>query len=473
MPCRSREPPEQSRPKPADPPKPKKSDTSPLPPAAKTSPVEETKAPPPGFLTQPTQPLLTSSALQGTTPLALLSSGQSYNWSSFDPYGGMTKTMETPHLVLGGGYLPDFQQPRSELLTSTMNPPPGFTFSRPEETKMTETSETEWPDLTSGTVPSVSMFPPNVSEQPVLGNITAAVMNANQNREPNLLSESSFPSLGSVPISSSASSDQTWQYALETVPNPPRSEQSKLLKFAVAATNSSSSTSSCSGSLASRSIPASYQSVPVTQVGVLDFSSQNFPPMTSAPVVIGGSRMLGGANQNDFNTKPTTLSTDTSLKRSKQSQLIEKVRKSLDYDKDKFTRFKTLMGWYKNSEISVEEFKAQSMALFGSYQWRETGPVLAEMMPNPEKKNELLSSFGARSGVTKNVTTTSSAKSRKRVPASVPFVWGTGPVAPVRTNNYNAMSTARLSHEEYPTLGSSMHQPKPLPQPTPWNVVIQ
>ena len=469
MHCRSREPPDQNRPKPADPPQPKMSNTPPPPPAAKTSPVEETKAPPPGFLTQPTMPPSTSSALQGTTPLALLSSGQSYNWSSFDPYGDVTKMSETPHLVLGGRYLTDFQQPGSELLTS-MNPPPGFTFSHPEETK---TTKTEWPDLTGGTVPSVSMFPPNVSEQPVLGNITAAVMNANQNREPNLISETSFPSLGSVPISSSASSDQTWQLALETVPNPPRSEQSKLLKFAVAATNSSSSTSSYSGSLVSRSSPASYQSVPATQVGVLDFSSQNFPPMASAPVVIGGSEMLGGTNQNDFNTKPTTLSTEASSKKSKQSQLIEKVRKSLGYDKDRFTRFKTLMGWYKNSEISVEEFKAQSLALFGSYQWREIGPELASMMPNPEKKNELLSSFGARSGVPKNVTTTSSARSRKRVPASVPSVWGTGPVAPIRTNNYNAMSTARLSHDEYPTLGSSMHQPKPLPQPTPWNVVIQ
>ena len=469
--CRSREPPEQSRPKLTDPPKPKKSN-SPPPPAAKTSPVEETKAPPPGFLTQPTQPPLTSSTM-GTVPLALLSSGQAYNWSSFDPYGGMSKTAETPHLVLSGGHFTNFQQPRPELSTSSMNPPPGFTFSLAKETKTTKTTETEWPDLTGGTVPNVSMFPPSVSQQPVLGNITAAVMNANQNQEPNLQSELSFPSIDSVPISSSAASDQTWPFALETVANPPRTEQSKLLKFAVAATNSSSSKSSYSGSSSSRSIPVGYQSVP-PQMGVLDFSSQNFPPMTSAPMIIGGSGVLGGANQNDFSTKPTTPSTESSI-RSKQSQLIEKVRQSLGYDKDKFTRFKTLMGWYKNSEVSVEEFKAQCLALFGGNQWMEIGPQLAEVMPNPEKKNELLSSFGVRSGVAKSVamTTSSSAKSRRRVPASVPSVWGTGPVVPVRTNNYNAMSTARLSHEEYPTLGSAVHQPKPLPQPTPWNVVIQ
>ena len=456
--CRSRE---QSRPKPSDPPKPKKSDT---PSPAKTSPVEETRAPPPGFLAQPTQPPSTSGAVQhGSTPLALLSSGQSYNWSSFDPYGDIDKTSETPHLVLGGGFPNTFQRPpKSELMTSTTNPPPGFSFSRPEETKTTETSENEWPDLSGGTVPSVSMFPSSVSE-PVLGNITAAVMNANQNREPNLLSESSFPSLHSVPISSSASSDQTWQFALETVPDPPRSEQSKLLKFAVAATNSSSSVSNYS---APTPIPVPQRPLPpTTQVGFSDFSSQNFPPMTSCHVVGGGEIH----NRNES----TIVSTESSTKRSKQSQLIEKVRKSLDYNKDKFTHFKTLMGWYKNNEISVEEFKAQSLVLFGSNQWRKIGPEVAEMMPNIEKKNELLSSFGVRSRVAKNATATNYAKSRKRVPASVPSVWGTGPVAPVRTSNYNTMSTVRLSHEEYPTLGSAVHQPKPLPQPTPWNVVIQ
>ena len=462
---RNREPPEQSKPKPPDPPKTnpkiKNSNTSS---PANSSPVEETKAAPPGFPTQPTQPPSTSSAVPGITPLSLLSSGHSFNWSSFDPYGGMTKASETPHLMLGGDFLTTYQQPKSKLLTSAMNPPPGF---RLEESRTIESSESEWPDLSGGAVPGVSMFsPPSVLQQPVLGNITAAVMNANQNREPNLLSESSFPSLGSVPISSSASSDQTWQFALETVPNPPRSERSKLLKFAVAATNSGNGSSGYSGSVAPTSVPAAQQSVPPAQTGFLDFSSQNFPPMTSTPAVVEGSEMLGGPNRN----VSTTLSIEPCTKRSKQSQVIEKVRKSLDYNKDGFTRFKTLMGWYKNSEISVEEFKAQSLVLFGSNQWREIGPELAEMMPNTEKKNELLSSFGVRSGMAKNVAAT---KSRKRVSASVPSVWGAGPVAPVRTNNYNAMSSALLNQEEYPTLGSSMHQRKPLPQPATWNVVIQ
>ena len=380
---------------------------------------------------------------------------------------------ETPHLVLSRGlFTTNMQQPRSELSTSTMNPPPGFSFSHVEETKTATDTTDEWPDLTGGTIPSESMFLPSISQQP-LGNITAAVMNANQNQEPNLQSELSFPSLGSVPISTS-SSDQTWPFALDTVANPPRSEESKLLKFAVAATNSSNA-SSYSGSISSRPIPADYPSMP-PQMGVLDFSSQNFPPMmTSVPMNIEGTGVLGGANQNDFSTKSTTPSTDSSIRRSMQSQLIERVRKLLDYDKDKFTYFKTLMGWYKNGEITVEEFKARCLGLFGSNQWIEIGPDLAEMMPNPEKKNELLSSFGVRSGVAKGVTSTiiSSAKSRKRVPACVPSVWGTGPVAPVRTSNYNSMSSARLSHEEYPTLGSAVHQPKPIPQPTPWNVVIQ
>ena len=316
--CRSREQAEPSRPKPVDPPKPKKS-SPPLPPT-KTSPVDETKVPPPGFLTQPVQPPSSTTAI-GSTPLALCSSGQGYNWSSFDPYGDVTNTSETLHPVLGGELLPNnFKQPaRSELSISTTNPPPGFTFPCAEEPKKTETTETEWPDLTSGTVPTVSIFPPRILEQPVLGNITAAVMNVNQNREPNLLSESSFPSLGTVPNPTSASSDQVWPFVLETV-DPPHSEQSKLLKFAVAATNSSSSTSGYSGPLSSssRSIPAPYQATPAQWGGsALQLSSQNFPPMTLAPVMVGGSEMLGGSNQNDFNEKSTTVSTESSMRRSK------------------------------------------------------------------------------------------------------------------------------------------------------------
>ena len=448
--------------------------------------MEETKVPP-GFERQP--PL--SSTMSETATFITHSSSIAHDFTTFDPYGvsvaSISETLDPVPAVSSGAV----NNTRAEPLVTATNPPPGFGFSKRANSKPAE-QENEWPDLTTAhsTTESNDLFPLSISNQPVMGNITSAVMNANKvlsessvstsasTSRFHLLSESSFPSLLAAPTSSSdqrvqsessfptlgggqptsTSAELLFMPSLE----PPHAQQSKLLKFAVAATNSDVASVH---SWSSGSGPAHQVTARSAGSGI-DLSSQHFPPMTTAVVseVVGGGTASKNTNQND---RVTSGKVSPSVeKKSKQSQVIEKVRKALGYSKEQFTHFKTLMGWYKNGEIAVNEFKAQCVMLFGN-RWREIGPELAEVMPTHEKKNELLSSFGISAGVGKSTVST---KSRKRAPVSTPSVWGSGGVEPVR--NFNSMYKG-LSSEEYPSLSAAATQPKVLPQPTPWNVVIQ
>lgn len=454
------------KPKPAEPPK--------NPPPKTNSPVEEAKAPP-GFERKP-QPPNTANELTAITTLS-----NTIVHNTFDPYGGATITSETLNPPPGIPSAP--VNSSSTERVAFANPPPGFASKNVQQAQQ---KENEWPDLTETQTTETSLFPLGIPTQPVMGNIASAVMNASKHPSNlfvtsvsanstssssiNLRSESSFPSLGAMPVSTSALSvqseasfpslsNQPMSTSSELVARtlvPPHAQQSKLLKFAVAATTSDNTSWSSGGSA-----PSTYQ-VAVQSGRSIDLSSQNFPPMvgTASDVTSGGS-VPKTTNQND--RVASGKRSPTSEKKSKQSQVIEKVRKALGYSKEEFTRFKTLMGWYKNGEITVQEFKAQCVVLFGS-KWREIGPEVAEVMPDQEKKNELLSSFGIRSETGKSM------KSQKRAPVSTPSVWGTGPAVPV--HNYNRMYTG-VSSEDYPTLSSAANQPKVLPQPTPWNVVIQ
>ena len=436
---RSREQLEFTKPKPADVAKPKKSNSTP----PMVSPGEEPK-PPPGFVGQPP-----SSTVLETTPRAILSNNQGPDFSQYGGVADLPAALPLSALPLPSVSdtirLPmNIEQPRSDFSTLA-NPPPGFSRH----------TETEWPDLTADSWTDSSRLPPGIPGHAGWGNISKAVMNTNQ--QLNLLPESQFPSLGSEPTSTP--STHSWP----NVSPSPHPKQSKLLQLAMAATSSDGSNSG----------DMSLGSVPTSQAATgFDLSSQTFPPMAATPVVVGGSGTHVSGNQN--NNVPSEDSSSTSesskTKKSKQSQVIEKVRKALSYDKDKFTEFKTLMGWYKNGEIGIGDYKTQCLQLFGHKWWKEIGPELAEVMPTHEKKNELLSSFGARSAGGGKKSTIAS-KSRKQGPVTVPSVWGTGPVVPVHSvHNFNTMAT-ELSDEEYPTLGSAVNLPKPLPS-TSWNNMV-
>lgn len=73
-----------------------------------------------------------------------------------------------------------------------------------------------------------------------------------------------------------------------------------------------------------------------------------------------------------------------------EGKVVEKIREILN--KSDFTTFKTLSGWYRNSEISASEYMDQCSSLFGP-KWTEIGPKVAFVFPNQQKKDELSKLF--------------------------------------------------------------------------------
>lgn len=87
------------------------------------------------------------------------------------------------------------------------------------------------------------------------------------------------------------------------------------------------------------------------------------------------------------------IPTDTSAvgsTRNKEERVIEQVREALDYDREKFNYFRNLSGWYRNSEITVQEYVVRCRQLFGESTWMKVGPQLAQVMPIEGKRNELI-----------------------------------------------------------------------------------
>lgn len=85
-------------------------------------------------------------------------------------------------------------------------------------------------------------------------------------------------------------------------------------------------------------------------------------------------------------------STDLSQQstRNKEESVINQVREALEYDREKFNHFRNLSGWYRNSEITVQEYVMHCRQLFGESTWMKVGPQLAQVMPIEGKRNELI-----------------------------------------------------------------------------------
>ena len=73
-----------------------------------------------------------------------------------------------------------------------------------------------------------------------------------------------------------------------------------------------------------------------------------------------------------------------------EKRVINLVLEALDHNREKFNHFRHLSGWYRNSEITVEEYVTRCQQLFGVQKWMKVGPALAEVMPIEGKRNELL-----------------------------------------------------------------------------------
>jgi hypothetical protein len=73
-----------------------------------------------------------------------------------------------------------------------------------------------------------------------------------------------------------------------------------------------------------------------------------------------------------------------------EGSVINQVRQALDNDRERFNYFRNLSGWYRNSEITVQEYVRRCRELFGDLKWMLIGHQLAQVMPIEGKRNELL-----------------------------------------------------------------------------------
>lgn len=62
-------------------------------------------------------------------------------------------------------------------------------------------------------------------------------------------------------------------------------------------------------------------------------------------------------DQSDVVSVPSTVST-SATKKAKGSPVIENIQSALGYDNTMLTQLKTLSGWFKNSEDTVQEYAA-------------------------------------------------------------------------------------------------------------------
>ena len=149
----------------------------------------------------------------------------------------------------------------------------------------------------------------------------------------------------------------------------------------------------------------------------------------------------------------TTAVQSTRNVKALEGEVIEKVRKALNYDESKFTQFMTISGWYRNSEVTVHEYASQCYLLFGDA-WYEIGPQLSQVLPVKSKRKELMSVFS-------NSGTVSGLKSK--LCADPPSVW---------QKAKNESSAATLTEAEYPSLVAAAKLPDPSKGPQLWNARV-
>ena len=173
-------------------------------------------------------------------------------------------------------------------------------------------------------------------------------------------------------------------------------------------------------------------------------TSEEFPPMLPSGVQ---SRPPSQDKAIKNEQKPTT-------RKQLESKVVERIQEILNKDKAKYTQFKTLSGWYRNSEIAAVEYMSQCSELFGP-KWEEIGPKVAGTFPEEAKKYELLSFFSRKPPRSAN-----QPKSKKKS-----TVW---------TSQYRPPARSALSDADYPSLKSASSLPGAKVTGTgAWNMVVR
>lgn len=147
------------------------------------------------------------------------------------------------------------------------------------------------------------------------------------------------------------------------------------------------------------------------------------------------------------------------------SKVFEDIRKALDYDTAKFKDFQSNSGWFRSGVLSIKEYDAQCKELFGP-RWVEIGPLIAKVMPQGKKRDELVGMFASRGvavGAPEKLTTRRAKKSKQT--KQVPNAWlgegeGGGGVEGGASGGANRRVVNRgVSEDEYPSLSVASKLP--------------
>ena len=134
--------------------------------------------------------------------------------------------------------------------------------------------------------------------------------------------------------------------------------------------------------------------------------------------------------------------------------IIEQARAILD--EQKFLEFRHLSGSYAKGTISARRYYSSCSGLFGDT-WFVIGPKLAETLPLPHQREELLTLFKSKQELTTfgYSSTRNSRKAKQKKP------WQ-------GTSN----GGLKLNEEDYPSLSDSARQPDPTVPLPGWNTKI-
>ena len=307
----------------------------------------------------------------------------------------------------------------TDTTTPEVKKPPGFESTQPSATVNSDLSS-EWPDLMSLTVAEA----PLQQRLPTVITSSAKMLPLQVRRTPvvnyNPLEPSNFPSL-----SSAASATYPNNSNLALLGQPPNS------------------TANSGGmGIPPGFVPPGWQQIRQDPI----YSQSTTIAVSSNPVTTSTSN---------------SVSNVAAPSRSKEEYVIGQVRQALNYDREKFNLFRNLSGWYRNSEITVQEYVRRCRILFGEGMWMAVGPQLAEVMPIEGKRNELVQNLSPVSGLSSSALTNLPSLSAFPPPGTASFL----PVLsedPQQQRNRQARwgedrrsgVPNRQSEREYPTLHS-------------------
>lgn len=193
--------------------------------------------------------------------------------------------------------------------------------------------------------------------------------------------------------------------------------------------------------------PRKSKAKPSSATSKVALSSHAFPPLPSESAAVESSASGG-------------------------SKVFEDIRRALDYDNGKFKEFQTFSGWFRSGTMSIKEYNAQCLGLFGTRWSSEIGPLVAKVMPPGEKREELRL---ACSGSGRQHKAKKKNKAKKPSNAWVRGGEEERTQGAVAMGNQGVVSNGLVSEEDYPSLSVASKLPQaktPTYSSNVWNVPV-